>query len=316
MRKKNKLITVVIFSSIITGFCSFGYPTYPEPAHAASEDKVGFKAAILLPADDTSRLYSAKPYKMTSGPTTSVPWKEEDNFLAKQRETDTPILLGAYRTVLKDPLPGEEYNVHLAASMLAGKVIRPGHIFSQNESIGPYTEGKGFKKGPTYMGTRLTTTIGGGVCKIASTLYNVAILSNLEIIERSSHSMPVPYVPYGQDATVAYGARDIKFKNSNDFPILIWAQGIGNTLYIAFYGRVAPPKIEWHHETLKAIKAHTIYSDNPNIPKGTEKVVLEGMDGALVKSWLTITYPDGTVKTKSLGNSYYNPMPYFIERNQ
>ena len=37
--------------------------------------------------------------------------------------------------------------------------------------------------------------------------YNVAVLSNLKIIERHNHSMPVPYVPYGQDATVAYGSK-------------------------------------------------------------------------------------------------------------
>jgi vancomycin resistance protein YoaR len=127
-------------------------------------------------------------------------------------------------------------------------------VFSQNNTIGPYIEGKGYRKGPTYIGANLTTTIGGGVCKISSTLYNVSVLSNLEIVERYNHTMPVPYVPYGQDATVAYGVKDFKFKNNTDFPILIWAKGIENRLYMGVYGKEEPPEVEWNHNIQNIIK--------------------------------------------------------------
>ena len=107
---------------------------------------------------------------LVSGPIDEMPWENDNEFIKARLRNNTSMLLGGYRTVLKDPLPGEEYNVHLAASLLAGIVVKPGGIFSQNASIGPYTEEKGFEKGPTYIGTTLTETIGGGVCKIASTL--------------------------------------------------------------------------------------------------------------------------------------------------
>ena len=35
-----------------------------------------------------------------------------------------------------------------------------------------------------------------------------------EILERTNHSMPVSYVPLGQDATVNYNVIDLKFKNN------------------------------------------------------------------------------------------------------
>jgi len=251
---------------------------------------------------------------LKSGQISVLPWESDESFKIEQDKNGTPVLMAAYRTVLKDPLPGEEYNVHLAARILAGTVVKPGQIFSQNTKIGPYTESRGFKKGPTYIGSRVATTIGGGVCKIATTLYNTAILSNLQIIERYPHSMPVPYVPYGQDATVAYGARDFRFKNNTSHPIMIWAQGIDNILYIAFYGASEPPKIEWHHETLSTQKAPIIYTDNPNLQKGEERMVMEGADGALVRSWITIHNPDGTFTVKELGNSYYKPIPYLFEK--
>lgn len=254
--------------------------------------------------------------ELSSGPVSQVPWENDTDFIKSRNESDTPILMSAYRTVLRDPLPGEEFNVHLAAQILDGIVVKPNQIFSQNKEIGPYTEEKGFKKGPTYIGTKLSTTIGGGVCKIASTLYNVTVLSNLQIIERFPHSMPVPYVPYGQDATVSYGAKDFKFKNNTSHPVMIWAQGIDNILYIGFYGKSNPPEIEWHHEILQVEKAPLIYRVNPELTPGTEKLVLEGMDGVKVKSWISIINSDGSVSIKDMGKSSYNPLANIYERGK
>jgi len=250
---------------------------------------------------------------MVSGPETEFPWDNDTEFISQVEKNNVYVLLGGYRTVLKDPLPGEEYNVHLAARLLAGKIIKAGEIFSQNEAIGPYTEDKGFRKGPTYVGTELITTVGGGVCKIASTLYNVAVQSNLEIVERHNHTMPVPYVPYGQDATVAFGAKDLKFRNTTGSDIMIWAQGVGNILYIAFYGSKRGPDVEWYHEVLEVRKAPVKFKTNPELAPGEEKKVLEGMDGAVVKSWVTISR-DGDVEVKFMGISDYKPMPHIIER--
>lgn len=250
---------------------------------------------------------------MVSGSSSEMPWESEDEFVRARLRNDTNVLLGGYRTVLKDPLPGEEYNVHLAASLLAGTVIKPGEVFSQNETIGPYTEEKGFEKGPTYIGSQLTTTIGGGVCKIASTLYNVAVLSNLKIVERHNHSMPVPYVPYGQDATVSFGSKDIRFMNNTGSDIMIWAQGIDNILYMAFYGSHPGPSIEWTHEVVEVRKAPVQYKINPQLGPEEQKVLLEGMDGAVVKSWITIS-TSNSMETKYMGVSSYKPMPYMVER--
>ncbi|MDP4180779.1 MAG: VanW family protein [Bacillota bacterium] len=250
----------------------------------------------------------------TSGETQSIPWEANENFKSAQTKNNSAVLLAAYRTVLKDPLPGEENNVHLAAKMLTGKVVMPGEIFSQNQQIGPYTLERGFEKGPTYIGSQVKTTIGGGVCKIASTLYNVAILSNLPVVERHNHDMPVPYVPYGQDATVSYGLWDLKFKNNTDSPIMIWAEGIDNVLYIGFYGKAKPPKVKWNHEVLKSIPAPKKYKINKSLPAGAEKIELQGMDGAVVKSWLSIENQDGSKAIKQMGTSSYSPLPFIIEK--
>ncbi len=313
MKIKNYVLWIMI--SVLL-FCSTSCnlkkaEKVPEENIENTEENIGAQANISKVGDETNGIEFGFPDK--SGPVTELPWEEDQKFIEAQKENETDVLLAGYVTVLRDPLPGEEYNVHLAADSLAGRVVLPEHVFSQNNSIGPYVESRGYKKGPTYVGSRVTTTTGGGVCKIASTLYNVSILSNMGIVERHSHGMPVPYVPYGQDATVAYGVKDFKFKNNKDYPVLIWAKGIENNLYIAFYGKEKPPKIKWQHNVLATTKAPREYRINPDLKEGEEKVIIEGMDGARVDSCVIIEHPDGTTEKKNLGISYYRPMPYLIE---
>jgi vancomycin resistance protein YoaR len=253
---------------------------------------------------------------LKSGPTTEVPWENDADFAAAKEKHQCPLLLAAYKTVLKDPLPGEEANVHLAAKYICGSVIAPGAVFSQNQTAGPYVTERGYMRGPTYIGTSYTETIGGGVCKIASTLYNVTVLSNMQIVERHYHSMPVPYVPYGQDATVSYGAKDFKFRNNTKTPVLVMARGVDNILYIGFYGQVKPPKVMWSHDVIDVTKAPVLYHRNKELPPGSEKVSHEGMDGAVISSWITKIYDDGTSDIIDMGRQYYKPLPWIIEVNK
>ena len=251
---------------------------------------------------------------ISSGKVDEVPWSNDNSFKTAQQKSQTFKQMAAFRTVLIDPLPGEEENVHLAAKLLAGIVVPPGQVFSQNAAIGPYSKARGFKEGPVYIGTQLSKTIGGGVCKIASTLYNVTVLSDLQVVERHAHGMPVPYVPYGQDATVSYGSKDFKFANNTSGPILIWAQGISNTLYIAFYSRQEAPRVEWHHRFSNRQPAGRVYRTTQSLPAGVERVVEKGMDGGVVDSWVTIYGRNGTSRNKALGQSCYLPMPEIVER--
>lgn len=250
-----------------------------------------------------------------SGIVTNMPWKNDEDFLDAKEEFKTPILMAGFCAVLKNPLPGEEHNVALAAKSVNGEVIKPSKVFSQNQRIGPYTELRGYKKGSSYIGGNIIMTEGGGVCKIATTLYNLSVLSDLEIIERNYHSMPINYVPYGQDATVAYGFKDFSFKNTTNGNILIWSRLIGNRLYMGFYGSEYSPTVIWNHELSDIVKPSVKYVKNTNLAIGEMKTKIIGMDGAKVESTVTVSYKDGTVAIKKMNLSNYLPLPELIEIN-
>lgn len=250
-----------------------------------------------------------------SGVVTNMPWRNNEDFLKAKGKYKTPILMAGFCAVLKNPLPGEEFNVALAAKSINGQIIKPDKIFSQNNSIGPFTKIRGYKKGSSYYDGNIVMTEGGGVCKIASVLYNLAVLSNLEIVERYNHSMPINYVPYGQDAAIAYGIKDFKFKNTTEGNILIWSKLIGNRLYMGFYGVVYAPSVTWNHEITDIVKPPIKYVKNENLNPGEMVVKIAGMDGAKVKSTVTIVYKDGSFAIKKMTPSNYLPMSRLIEIN-
>lgn len=77
---------------------------------------------------------------------------------------------------------------------------------------------------------------GGGVCQDSSTLFQAVRQANLNVEERHSHSLPVAYVPKGQDATVSYGILDFRFKNDTPGYLLISARTGSNWLRIRLFG--------------------------------------------------------------------------------
>lgn len=112
-------------------------------------------------------------------------------------------------------------NLRLAANKINGTVLMPGETFSYNQVVGERTIAAGYKEAPIYVSGRVEDGLGGGICQIATTLYNAAVYANLEIVERSNHQFVPSYIGAGKDATVVYGAIDFKFKNNRNYPIKI-----------------------------------------------------------------------------------------------
>jgi vancomycin resistance protein YoaR len=160
------------------------------------------------------------------------------------RHTTADILtlthaLGGYATVLSGSA-GRRENIRLAASLLNYTLLYPGQSFSFNLTIGPITEARGFRKAPVIIGEELVPGVGGGVCQVATTLFNAAVSAGLSILERHGHSRPVSYVPPGRDATVAQYYKDLRFRNITKDPVLIRAGSDGHRVWFVILGPHRP----------------------------------------------------------------------------
>lgn len=113
-------------------------------------------------------------------------------------------------------------NLQLACSFIDGTILQPGETFSFNATVGKRTSARGFKAAHVFAGANNTVMgVGGGVCQVASTMFNAALLGNFQIVERHQHSQRVAYVPLGRDAAIYWGSQDFKFKNNTTRPIKI-----------------------------------------------------------------------------------------------
>lgn len=142
-----------------------------------------------------------------------------------------PDLLSQFSTNYPASNKNRTTNLILASNKINGTVLMPGETFSYNKVVGARTIEAGYKEAPIYVEGRVENGLGGGICQIASTLYNAVLYSNLEIVSRSNHQFVPSYVPASRDATVVYGAIDFQFKNNRNYPIKITcsvANGIAN----------------------------------------------------------------------------------------
>lgn len=113
-------------------------------------------------------------------------------------------------------------NLKLACKAINGTVLQPGDTFSFNKVVGKRTKAKGYRDAYVFTGPQSHQLgTGGGVCQVASTMFNAVLLANLKITERHQHSQRVTYVPLGRDAAIYWGAEDFKFTNNTNYPIKI-----------------------------------------------------------------------------------------------
>ena len=127
-------------------------------------------------------------------------------------------VLGSYSTY-GTGTKGRITNITLAAQSCDGVILMPGDIFSFNDTLGERTEERGYKEATVYINNKSAKGIGGGICQVSSTLFAAVLYADLEIVQRTNHSLTVGYLPLGMDAAVSWGTLDFRFRNNTDYPI-------------------------------------------------------------------------------------------------
>ena len=211
---------------------------------------------------------------------------------------------------------GRSSNIRLAASKINGTILQPGEVFSYNQTVGNRTASAGFKVAHVYIGNTVADGIGGGICQVSSTLYNAVLYANLGIVERLNHSIPVSYVPKGQDATVAWPNIDFKFKNTLDYPVKIEATASGGVCTVKIMGyKKNDCSVKIINSVSKINNFKTVYSEDSSLEPGTEKIIQKGTDGSVIKTQRQIIKDGKVLKTENLPTSNYLSIEQKIARN-
>ena len=202
-------------------------------------------------------------------------------------------------------------NIKVGAKKLDGYTIYPGEQFSCNDHLAPWTEANGWYNAGTIVGSKVEDSLGGGICQVASTLYNALLRAEIKVVKRFPHSMSVGYVDFAADAALAGDYKDLVFENNTDAPIYLQSHFDGVSLTFNIYGHDTRKKwheVKYESELIKTIPVKRITVKDPTKPVGYVEVE-EGHVGRVAKLW-KITYEHGKQVSKELlHESKYKMVP-------
>ena len=200
------------------------------------------------------------------------------------------------------------HNLVLACEAIDGTVINPGQTFSFNDVVGERTAAKGYRAATVYVGTQSKDELGGGICQVASTIYDAALYAEMTITSRACHTFFVTYVPGGLDATVYWGSLDFCFRNDTDYPIRVNASVSGGYVNISIDGTKTNDHVVKLSSTRLATEPYsTVYREDSSKPAGYEEETTYPYTGYTYEAYQYIYDGNGNLlESNYLGKSTYD----------
>ncbi|WP_152395501.1 VanW family protein [Paenibacillus guangzhouensis] len=221
-----------------------------------------------------------------------------------------------FKTSFATSAEGRVYNVTAAAKTLNNTILKPGDVFDYGKIIAATEKKYGFREAPVIFQGKLIPGIGGGICQVSSTLYNAVIRTGLQIVERRNHSLPVSYLPIGQDATFSEGNINFRFKNTTGKTLIIRAEAVNKELTVKLFGTMDKnTRYDISSSTVKVLEPPIKYVVDTNLPEGGQEILSEGKQGYIVETYQTLTKNGKVIEKKRISRDTYMPQPMLVAVN-
>lgn len=226
-------------------------------------------------------------------------------------------VLGTFTTSFTSSGANRTKNVTNGVSKIDGSILYPGETLSVYELCNPFTEANGYATATAYENGMEVDSVGGGICQVSTTLYNAVLKAELEVVERSNHSMIVGYVDPSMDAAIAGTYKDLKFKNNTDAPIYIEGKVVNKTATFTIYGHetrdTANRKVTYKSEVLETTTAEPalVYVGNNSKPIGYKAITQKAHTGYKAQLWKIVTVNGVEESREVVNKSTYKAAPAY-----
>lgn len=221
--------------------------------------------------------------------------------------------IAEFSTAIAPGDPGRLHNISAAAKTVHDTLLPPDAVFDYAPVVKNTEARYGFREAPVIYNGKLVSGVGGGICQVSSTLYNAVLRAGLEIVERRNHSLPVSYVPMGQDATFSEGYINFRFRNNTGAHLLIRTETDKERLTVKLFGRM-PESVVYTIEsvTVEELEAPVKTVVNPSLKPGQRETLQKGKPGYVVETYRTKT-DNGTILSKErISKDRYLPQPTLV----
>jgi vancomycin resistance protein YoaR len=226
-------------------------------------------------------------------------------------------LVNSATTSFSGSVPQKAHNVRLAASRLNNQIVKPGETFSFNKALGPTTLDNGYL---TAFGItsapgqdhKTVPSVAGGICQVATTLFQPIFWSGYQIEERHWHLYWIPNYSsrgvVGLDATVDEEVGlDLQFVNNASSFLLIQSRTEGSTVTFELYGSKPDWQIKVDGPTItdqKPADPTPVTEREPSLPDGQRYQVESAREGFTATFVRTVTSTEGPSRTLKLESKY------------
>lgn len=199
-------------------------------------------------------------------------------------------------------------NIHVAADELNNSICPADGSWSFNDIAGESTEEKGFQAAGSIIAGEYVDSIGGGVCQVATTVFNAVYEAGYPVSKRRNHSLYIAAYPEGRDAAVSWPDLDLEWANDTASDILMRTSYTDSSVTVSLYGispgyTVSTQVGDWQ----EGKKYQKITKKDPDYPAGYSEVQVSGTNGSIITVVRTVKDSQGNVVREDEFTSEYDP---------
>ena len=209
--------------------------------------------------------------------------------------------------------PGTEarnHNIALVSQYLSDSVAKPGDSWSFNGTAGDCsTEERGFKGAGAIVDGEYDDAIGGGICQVATTVFNAVYDAGFPVLTRHNHSLYIASYPTGRDAAVSWPDLDFVWQNDSASDVLVRLSCVDGSVTATLYGvdpgyKVSTTTGDWG----EGRKYETRTTIDDTLAPNASYVKTRGTDGRTITIIRTVKDESGEVLHEDPFSSVYDPV--------
>ena len=180
------------------------------------------------------------------------------------------------------------HNIALVSDTISNTIVAKNDgEFSYNAASGPTDAEHGYLEAGTTVGSETVQEAGGGICQVATTVFNAAYEGGFPITERHNHALRNLSYPAGRDAAVYVSdgdyEQDLRWENDTTSDVLLRSWHDETSVTVALYG-VSPSR---HVESIagnfeEGEKHEIIFKEDSSLSQGQYNIKTVGSDGTKI----------------------------------
>lgn len=219
-------------------------------------------------------------------------------------------VIGEYTTEFSnyEGTENRNHNIKLVADILDNGIIEAnGGKWKFNERSGDTNEAAGFWAAGSIIEGEVVDSIGGGICQVATTIFNAVYEAGLPIDMRFPHQLYIASYPPGRDASVSYPDLDLWWTNDLPSDVVLDLSYTDTTVTARLYSVYTGYTVEsqagnWEEGAKYVVK----FEEDPEMAKGESYVKTPGEDGSFISVTRIVKNEAGEVISDQVFDSQYD----------